>query len=141
MTAMTANVPAGHSRCPSRSIAGVVTGARISAQIAVPGAVPERQAGSSAKPGVQQRRAGHGTRRPGQNQRVRFHPDDRPPHDLTYSDVFLVPSRSAVTSRLDVSLATRDGSGPTIPVAVANMTAVAGRRWAGPGSGDIQARR
>ncbi len=33
-------------------------------------------------------------------------------------------------SRLDVSLATRDGSGTTIPVVVANMTAVAGRRMA-----------
>jgi IMP dehydrogenase len=53
-----------------------------------------------------------------------------PAHDLTYSDVFLVPSRSAVGSRLDVSLATRDGSGTTIPVIVANMTAVAGRRMA-----------
>ena len=53
-----------------------------------------------------------------------------PAHDLTYSDVFLVPNRSAVGSRLDVSLATRDGSGTTIPVVVANMTAVAGRRMA-----------
>ena len=44
--------------------------------------------------------------------------------------MFLVPSRSAVTSRLAVSLATRDGSGTTIPVVVANMTAVAGRRMA-----------
>jgi IMP dehydrogenase len=54
----------------------------------------------------------------------------RPPHDLAYSDVFLVPSRSSVGSRLDVDLATRDGSGTTIPVVVANMTAVAGRRMA-----------
>jgi IMP dehydrogenase len=53
-----------------------------------------------------------------------------PAHDLAYSDVFLVPNRSAVTSRLDVSLATRDDSGTTIPVVVANMTAVAGRRMA-----------
>jgi IMP dehydrogenase len=53
-----------------------------------------------------------------------------PAHDLTYSDVFLAPSRSAVGSRLDVSLATRDGSGTTIPVVVSNMTAVAGRRMA-----------
>jgi IMP dehydrogenase len=53
-----------------------------------------------------------------------------PAHDLTYSDVFLVPSRSAIGSRLDVSLATRDGSGTTIPIIVANMTAVAGRRMA-----------
>ena len=53
-----------------------------------------------------------------------------PAHDLTYSDVFLAPRRSAVGSRLDVSLATGDGSGTTIPVIVANMTAVAGRRMA-----------
>jgi IMP dehydrogenase len=53
-----------------------------------------------------------------------------PAHDLTYSDVFLVPSRSDVGSRLDVDLTTRDGSGATIPVVVANMTAVAGRRMA-----------
>jgi IMP dehydrogenase len=53
-----------------------------------------------------------------------------PAHDLTYSDVFLTPSRSSVGSRLDVSLATGDGSGTTIPVVVANMTAVAGRRMA-----------
>ena len=53
-----------------------------------------------------------------------------PAHDLTYSDVFLVPSRSGVGSRLEVDLTTRDGSGATIPVIVANMTAVAGRRMA-----------
>jgi IMP dehydrogenase len=50
--------------------------------------------------------------------------------DLTYSDVFLVPSRSRVASRLDVDLSTRDGSGTTIPIVVANMTAVTGRRMA-----------
>jgi IMP dehydrogenase len=53
-----------------------------------------------------------------------------PEHDLTYSDVFLVPSRSDVGSRLEVDLTTRDGSGATIPIIVANMTAVAGRRMA-----------
>ena len=61
---------------------------------------------------------------------MRFLTEQLPPHDLAYSDVFLVPSRSAVSSRLDVSLATGDGSGTTIPVIVANMTAVAGRRMA-----------
>ncbi len=50
--------------------------------------------------------------------------------DLTYSDVFLVPSRSEVTSRLDVDLSPSDGTGSTIPIVVANMTAVAGRRMA-----------
>ncbi|HEY2075132.1 MAG TPA: GuaB1 family IMP dehydrogenase-related protein [Streptosporangiaceae bacterium] len=54
----------------------------------------------------------------------------QPVHDLTYSDVFLVPSRSDVGSRLDVDLTAKDGSGATIPVVVANMTAVAGRRMA-----------
>jgi IMP dehydrogenase len=61
---------------------------------------------------------------------VRFLNEQLPPYDLAYSDVFLVPNRSAVDSRLDVSLATGDGSGTTIPVVVANMTAVAGRRMA-----------
>ena len=51
-------------------------------------------------------------------------------YDLTYSDVFLVPGRSDVTSRFDVDLSTTDGTGTTIPVVVANMTAVAGRRMA-----------
>jgi IMP dehydrogenase len=53
-----------------------------------------------------------------------------PVHDLAYSDVFLVPNRSAIGSRLDVDLTARDGSGATIPIVVANMTAVAGRRMA-----------
>ena len=51
-------------------------------------------------------------------------------HDLTYSDVFMVPSLSAVGSRLDVDLTTPDGIGTRLPVVVANMTAVAGRRMA-----------
>jgi IMP dehydrogenase len=61
---------------------------------------------------------------------VRFLDGQTPPHDLTYDDVFLVPGRTDVTSRFDVDLATVDGSGTTIPVVVANMTAVAGRRMA-----------
>jgi IMP dehydrogenase/GMP reductase len=61
---------------------------------------------------------------------VRFYTDTPPAHDLTYDDVFLMPNRSAVTSRFDVDLATSDGTGATIPVVVANMTAVAGKRMA-----------
>jgi IMP dehydrogenase len=53
-----------------------------------------------------------------------------PPHELTYDDVFLVPGRSAVDSRMHVDLSTQDGTGTTIPLVVANMTAVAGRRMA-----------
>ena len=53
-----------------------------------------------------------------------------PAHDLTYNDVFMVPSMSSVSSRLDVDLTTPDGLGTSIPVVVSNMTAVAGRRMA-----------
>ena len=53
-----------------------------------------------------------------------------PPYDLTYDDVFMVPRRSSVGSRYDVDLATSDGTGTTIPLVVANMTAVSGRRMA-----------
>jgi IMP dehydrogenase len=61
---------------------------------------------------------------------VRFLDGHTSGYDLTYSDVFLVPGRSDVTSRFDVDLSTTDGTGTTIPVVVANMTAVAGRRMA-----------
>ncbi|WP_214403260.1 GuaB1 family IMP dehydrogenase-related protein [Pseudonocardia lacus] len=61
---------------------------------------------------------------------MRFLDGQRPGHDLTYDDVFLVPGRSSVASRFDVDLATADGSGATVPVVAANMTAVAGRRMA-----------
>ncbi len=53
-----------------------------------------------------------------------------PPFELTYDDVFMIPARSDVQSRFDVDLSTADGSGTTIPIVVANMTAVAGRRMA-----------
>ncbi|GAC1530135.1 MAG: GuaB1 family IMP dehydrogenase-related protein [Acidimicrobiales bacterium] len=61
---------------------------------------------------------------------MRYTSGQAPPHDLTYDDVFMVPRRSDVVSRIDVDLRTRDGSGTTIPIVVANMTAVAGRRMA-----------
>ena len=54
---------------------------------------------------------------------MRFY-ETTPTHDLTYSDVFLVPSRSSITSRLDVSLAPGDGTGATIPIVSANMNSV-----------------
>ncbi len=68
--------------------------------------------------------------RPVRSTSVKFLNGVQPTVDLTYSDVFLVPSRSSVSSRLDVDLRTPDGIGTTIPVVVANMTAVAGRRMA-----------
>ena len=53
-----------------------------------------------------------------------------PTHDLTYDDVFMVPSASELSSRMDVDLTSSDGSGTTIPIIVANMTAISGRRMA-----------
>ncbi|WP_067689580.1 GuaB1 family IMP dehydrogenase-related protein [Nocardia jejuensis] len=61
---------------------------------------------------------------------MQFLPGQNPPYDLTYDDVFLVPSRTDVTSRFDVDLSSSDGTGTTIPLVVANMTAVAGKRMA-----------
>ncbi len=61
---------------------------------------------------------------------MRFLHDAQPAHDLTYDDVFMVPRQSSVASRYDVDLATSDGTGATIPLVVANMTAIAGKRMA-----------
>lgn len=61
---------------------------------------------------------------------MRFIEGHRPTHDLTYDDLFIVPNRSDVTSRFDVDISTDDGTGTTIPIVVANMTAVAGKRMA-----------
>jgi IMP dehydrogenase len=61
---------------------------------------------------------------------VRFLHGEKPSYDVTYDDVFLVPNRSSVGSRLDVELDTVDGTGATMPVVAANMTAVSGRRMA-----------
>ena len=64
----------------------------------------------------------------GRLQYVRF--INNPVYDLTYDDVFMVPSNSELTSRMEVDLTSNDGSGTTIPLVVANMTAIAGRRMA-----------
>jgi IMP dehydrogenase len=61
---------------------------------------------------------------------VRFVNESSPGYDLTYNDVFMVPRRSSVVSRYDVDLASSDGTGTTLPLVVANMTAVSGRRMA-----------
>ncbi|MDL9980399.1 GuaB1 family IMP dehydrogenase-related protein [Microbacterium candidum] len=60
---------------------------------------------------------------------MEFYGDD-PEVDLTYSDVFLVPRRSGVTSRLDVDLSPGDGSGATLPLVSSNMNSVTGARLA-----------
>lgn len=61
---------------------------------------------------------------------MRFLNDMIPPYELTYDDVFMVPSLSEIPSRFDVDLSSADGTGTTIPIVVANMTAVAGKRMA-----------
>nr|WP_076389649.1 GuaB1 family IMP dehydrogenase-related protein [Vaginimicrobium propionicum] len=55
---------------------------------------------------------------------------EKPDYDLTYNDVFMVPGRSSVTSRLDVDLTSTDGLNLPTPIVVANMTAISGRRMA-----------
>src|SRR5215212_2783959 len=67
---------------------------------------------------------------------MRFLDGSRPAYDLTYADVFMVPNHSTVGSRLEVDLTTPDRIGTTIPIVVANMTAISGRRM-----GETVARR
>jgi IMP dehydrogenase len=55
---------------------------------------------------------------------------EQPDVDLTYSDVFLVPRHSSITSRLDVDLSPGDGTTATIPLVSANMNSVTGARLA-----------
>ena len=43
---------------------------------------------------------------------MRFLEGHNPPYDLTYDDVFIVPSRSDVASRFDVDLSTATAPGP-----------------------------
>ena len=54
----------------------------------------------------------------------------KPDHDLTYDDVFMSPTRSSVASRMDVDLTSTDGLALPLPLVVANMTAISGRRMA-----------
>jgi IMP dehydrogenase len=54
----------------------------------------------------------------------------QPGVDLTYSDVFLIPRRSAVTSRLQVDLSPQDGTPATLPIVASNMNSVTGPRLA-----------
>ncbi len=54
----------------------------------------------------------------------------KPEYDLTYDDVFMSPSRSSIRSRSDVDLTSTDGLKLPLPLVVANMTAISGRRMA-----------
>ncbi|WGD36934.1 GuaB1 family IMP dehydrogenase-related protein [Lysinibacter sp. HNR] len=51
-------------------------------------------------------------------------------HDLTYSDVFLIPRKSEIDSRLSVSLKATDGTAATLPLVSSNMNSVTGPRLA-----------
>ncbi len=59
---------------------------------------------------------------------MRFLHDEDKHKELTYEDAFLVPQYSEVLSRMDVDITPPDGTGATIPIAVANMTSAAGKR-------------
>jgi len=61
---------------------------------------------------------------------VQFLNGVKPQYELTYNDVFLVPGYNTINSRFDVSLTTPDNIGTTIPLIVANMNAIAGKRMA-----------
>ncbi len=61
---------------------------------------------------------------------MKFLNNTRPQHDLTFSDVFMVPSLSNLKSRMDVDLTPPDKVGMTFPLVVSNMNAVSGRRMA-----------
>jgi IMP dehydrogenase len=60
---------------------------------------------------------------------VKFLNNLKPNFDLTYNDAFLVPNKTDVNSRFDVDLTAPDKLS-TIPIVVANMTSVSGRRMA-----------
>lgn len=55
---------------------------------------------------------------------------NQPTFDLTYDDVFMVPTRSDVASRFEVDLTPVDLAHTALPLVVANMTAISGRRMA-----------
>ena len=61
---------------------------------------------------------------------MRFLNEITPQYDLTYDDVFMVPAGRTWAPGSASTSAPTDGTGTTIPLVVANMTAVAGRRMA-----------
>jgi IMP dehydrogenase len=61
---------------------------------------------------------------------MKFLGNRKPDYELTYNDAFLVPQFTELASRMDVDISTPDKLGSTIPIVVANMTSVAGKRMA-----------
>jgi len=61
---------------------------------------------------------------------VKFLNNTLPQNELTFNDVFMVPSLSDISSRMDVDLTPPDKVGTTFPLVVSNMNAVSGKRMA-----------
>lgn len=61
---------------------------------------------------------------------MKFLNDVQPQYELTFNDVFMVPSISDIGSRMDVDLTPPDGVGTTFPLVVSNMNAISGKRMA-----------
>ena len=61
---------------------------------------------------------------------MKFLNNMQPQYELTFNDVFMVPSFSDVESRMDVDLTPPDKVGATFPLVVSNMNAVSGSRMA-----------
>ncbi len=59
---------------------------------------------------------------------MQFLNGQQPSYDLTFRDVFITPNLSNLESRFDISIKPVDNLGMTIPIVVANMNAVAGKR-------------
>ena len=61
---------------------------------------------------------------------MKFLNNVQPQYELTFNDVFMVPSISDIESRMDVDLTPPDGVGTTFPIVVSNMNAISGKRMA-----------
>lgn len=61
---------------------------------------------------------------------MKFLNDVQPQYELTFNDVFMVPSISDIESRMDVDLTPPDSVGTTFPLVVSNMNAISGKRMA-----------
>ena len=95
----------------------------------LPAAQPQRPV-AAVGPGVSHRQEAIAPAWFGKNLYVRFLNGTAPEHDLTYSDVFMVPSRSASARGWTWTWPPRTAAAPPSRIVTANMTAVSGRRMA-----------
>ncbi len=61
---------------------------------------------------------------------MQFINDKARERELTYEDVFLMPQYSDITSRMNVDLTPQGKLGTSLPIVIANMNAIAGKRMA-----------